>query len=84
FTLTNEQGLKVVEKVKQGNTTFTLNSLGEIKTGGDTLADFSSRGPSNRTYDIKPEFTAPGVAVFSSVPAYVNGVDHQNDYEHAY
>lgn len=84
FALTNEQGLKLVEKVKQTNTTFTLNSLGEIKTKGDTLAGFSSRGPSNRYYDIKPEFTAPGVAVHSSVPAYVNGVDHLNDYNYAY
>lgn len=84
LTLTNEQGLQIVEKVKQGNTTFTLNTLGEIKTGGDTLAAFSSRGPSYRNYDIKPEVTAPGVAVFSSVPAYENGIAHLNDYGYAY
>ncbi|MGG2028777.1 S8 family serine peptidase [Gottfriedia sp. S16(2024)] len=84
FTLTNEQGLKVVDQVKQGNATFTLNSIGEMKTSGDTLADFSSRGPSNRFYDIKPEMTAPGVAVFSSVPAYQNGPNHLNDYTNAY
>ncbi|WP_141550902.1 S8 family serine peptidase [Bacillus sp. AFS041924] len=84
FTLTNDQGIKVVEKVNQGNTTFTLNSIGEMKTNGDTLADFSSRGPSNRLYDIKPEVTAPGVAVFSSVPAYENGPEHLTDYTNAY
>ncbi|MFF3021334.1 S8 family serine peptidase [Gottfriedia sp. NPDC057948] len=84
FSLTNEDGLKVVNRVKQGNATFTLNSIGEMKTGGDTLADFSSRGPSNRFYDIKPEVTAPGVAVFSSVPAYENGPEHLTDYTNAY
>lgn len=84
FTLTNEQGLKVLDKVNQGNATFSINSIGEMKTGGDNLADFSSRGPSNRFYDIKPEVTAPGVAVFSSVPAYQNGPNHLTDYTNAY
>jgi hypothetical protein len=40
--------------------------------------------PARRYYDIKPEVTAPGVAVFSSIPAYYNGVTHKDDYEHAY
>lgn len=84
FTLTNEQGLKVAEKVKQGDTSFILNTLGEYKTSGDKMAAFSSRGPSYRNYDIKPELTAPGVAVYSSVPAYMNGEEHQNNYQYAY
>ncbi|WP_108669099.1 S8 family serine peptidase [Peribacillus acanthi] len=84
FTLTNEQGLQVKEMVKQGNATFTLNTLGELKTSGDTMAAFSSRGPSYRIYDIKPEVTAPGVGVYSSVPSYVNGIEHQGNYEYAY
>ncbi|MGD6959485.1 S8 family serine peptidase [Rossellomorea aquimaris] len=84
FSLTNEQGLQLVELVKQDSATFTLDTIGELKTNGDTLADFSSRGPSNRIYDIKPEVTAPGVAVYSSVPAYVHGEEHLNDYQYAY
>ncbi|MFP7296381.1 S8 family serine peptidase [Neobacillus niacini] len=84
FTLTNEQGLQVLNKVREGNITFTLNTLSEYKTSGDKMAAFSSRGPSYKNYDIKPEITAPGVAVYSSVPAYMNGEELQNNYQFAY
>lgn len=40
----------------------------EIRSGNvDILAGFSSRGPTAFTADIKPDFTAPGVNVYSSV-----------------
>ncbi|QIA26557.1 S8 family serine peptidase [Thermaerobacter sp. PB12/4term] len=40
----------------------------EIRTGsGDILAGFSSRGPTPYTYLIKPDVTAPGVNIYSSV-----------------
>jgi hypothetical protein len=39
---------------------------------GDIMASFSSRGPNN-TFDVlKPDVTAPGVAVFA---AYMNGIE---------
>jgi minor extracellular serine protease Vpr len=37
-----------------------------VTTNGNILADFSSRGPAN-LLDIKPDVTAPGVNVFSSI-----------------
>ncbi len=34
----------------------------------DHLANFSSKGPSNETYSLKPDITAPGVFIYSSTP----------------
>ncbi|MFD3445648.1 S8 family serine peptidase [Microbacteriaceae bacterium 4G12] len=82
FSLTNAQGLALQEKAK--GATFSFDKLENTTTKGDKLAGFSSRGPARGTYDIKPEVTAPGVGVLSSVPTYVNGPDHIGDYEHAY
>jgi minor extracellular serine protease Vpr len=38
-----------------------------LTANADIIAGFSSRGPANFTENIKPDFTAPGVNVFSSV-----------------
>ncbi|WP_179292746.1 S8 family serine peptidase [Bacillus sp. 7884-1] len=84
FNLLNEQGTQLVNMLKNGAVNLTINEFGTYTMPGDKLADFSSRGPARRYYDIKPEVTAPGVAVFSSIPAYYNGVAHKDDYEHAY
>ncbi|MGG0176544.1 S8 family serine peptidase [Gottfriedia acidiceleris] len=83
FTLTNAQGLALKSKVNAAST-FTFNELNEIQTKADELADFSSRGPARVTYDIKPEITAPGVGVFSTVPAYIINKNTPNDYKYAY
>jgi len=84
FSLTQEDGLKVKEQLTAGNKSFTFSNLTVTKTQGDTLADFSSRGPAKITYDIKPEVTAPGVSVLSSVPAYIGNHDAPTDYKYAY
>lgn len=82
FSLTKEEGEKLKNSLEQGKT-ITFSNLGEIKTEGDRLADFSSRGPSRMNYDIKPEIVAPGVSVLSTVPSYIN--DKENGtYQYAY
>ncbi|MCM2534670.1 S8 family serine peptidase [Neobacillus pocheonensis] len=35
-------------------------------------------------YDIKPEVTAPGVSVYSTVPPYMHGADQIGNYQYAY
>ncbi|KAB7671832.1 S8 family serine peptidase [Bacillus sp. B1-b2] len=40
----------------------------EMEWEKDILADFSSRGPVTRTWDIKPDVIAPGVVINSTVP----------------
>lgn len=51
---------------------------------GDYVASFSSRGPnSDGTLGIKPDVTAPGVAVMSSIPAWSKLLPDQT-YDKAY
>ncbi len=44
----------------------TDRTLVESKTPADTIADFSSRGPRGFDSFLKPEITAPGVAIFAA------------------
>ncbi|WP_176545163.1 S8 family serine peptidase [Bacillus sp. AFS041924] len=83
FSMSYEQGATLVAKI--GTTpTFSFDEVGEVTDEGNKLASFSSRGPARITYDIKPEVTAPGVAVFSTVPSYMHGADQIGKYEYAY
>jgi subtilisin family serine protease len=84
FTLSNVDGLALNQKIQAGSTNFTFTDMSEAKTEGDTLADFSSRGPSRMTYDIKPEITAPGVSVLSTVPSFINSPTDPTNYSIAY
>jgi minor extracellular serine protease Vpr len=47
------------------------NDFTKSTVAGDRIAEFSSRGPnSDGNYSIKPDLSAPGVMIYSSVPAY--------------
>ncbi|TYS76730.1 S8 family serine peptidase [Rossellomorea aquimaris] len=85
FSLSDEQGNAMKQALTSGNATFSFDELVDpVVTGGDVLADFSSRGPSRVLYDIKPEVTAPGVSVMSTVPSYMHGEDQIGNYQYAY
>ena len=88
FSVSNSEGSAILSAIKAGNASFTFGDYTKIKTASDELAGFSSRGPSRVNYDIKPEVTAPGVAIMSTVPFYINNknVDgtHTEDYQYAY
>ncbi|MFF2878902.1 S8 family serine peptidase [Gottfriedia sp. NPDC057991] len=93
FLINSSQGLNIQIKIPtseamKGKTVdFTFGNMSQSVTTGNKLADFSSRGPSRVLYDIKPEVTAPGVSVFSTVPSYMHKDDNGNpltDYQYAY
>lgn len=88
FSVSNSEGKAILAAIQAGNASFTFGDYSKVKTTSDELAGFSSRGPSRVNYDIKPEVTAPGVAIMSTVPFYVNNktVDgtHTEDYKYAY
>ncbi|WP_057913714.1 S8 family serine peptidase [Peribacillus muralis] len=66
------------------NTSLTFGDLANLQTEGDSLASFSSRGPVGTSYDIKPDVVAPGVAIFSTIPEYMNSPQDGVDYTKAY
>lgn len=90
FLVNNAQGKALASKLplvgasKGTSLGFTFSNMKQIVTMGDKLAPFSSRGPSRVLYDIKPEVTAPGVSVFSTVPSYMHGADQIGNYQYAY
>ncbi|OMF66217.1 S8 family serine peptidase [Paenibacillus glucanolyticus] len=53
------------------------------RTEGDEMNSSSSRGPAQKTLDIKPDVVAPGTSILSSVPAYGKD-DPGADYSTAY
>ncbi|MFB4213046.1 S8 family serine peptidase [Shouchella sp. JSM 1781072] len=83
FSLTYEQGRAIVDLLDE-DATVTFGDMSAFTTIGDTLADFSSRGPVNYTAAIKPEVVAPGVDVLSTVPSYMAGPEFIGDYEFSY
>ncbi|MGG1674313.1 S8 family serine peptidase [Neobacillus sp. NRS-1170] len=93
FLINSKQGYAIINDLPlttaklDASIDFTFGNMSQTATQGNKLADFSSRGPSRVLYDIKPEVTAPGVSVFSTVPSYMHKDDNGNaltDYQNAY
>ncbi|MFA9559074.1 S8 family serine peptidase [Evansella sp. AB-rgal1] len=70
-------GQKLLAELALGNNTvsFDIEFAYEV---GETVADFSSRGPVMNTWMIKPDVGAPGVNIVSTIPT------HNPDNPHGY
>jgi minor extracellular serine protease Vpr len=82
FNMKDTDGTALAAAIDAATGPVTINVSDFISQtyAGDELTDSSSRGPVKETYDIKPDFTAPGTSIYSSVPGY--GVEAA--YETAY
>ena len=67
--LSSEDGEKLVSQLKAGGTKATFN-LSVAKSLTEQMADFSSRGPVMDTWMIKPDVSAPGVNIVSTIPTH--------------
>ncbi len=56
--------------LETGPGTVTFGNYNSTQSTGDDVNDSSSRGPSSPNFDIKPDVTAPGTNIMSSIPAY--------------
>ena len=63
--LSQTDGKALLGKVNEITVAFDIKFAGRI---GETVADFSSRGPVMETWMIKPDVSAPGVNIVSTFP----------------
>ncbi|TMW71902.1 peptidase S8 [Alteribacter natronophilus] len=70
-------GQKLLAELEAGNNTVSFD-IEFDKEVGETVADFSSRGPVTLTWMIKPDVSAPGVNITSTIPT------HNSDNPHGY
>nr|WP_226682403.1 S8 family serine peptidase [Sutcliffiella horikoshii] len=75
--LDDVDGAKMLEELENGNNEVTIG-IEFAETIGETMADFSSRGPVVDTWMIKPDVSAPGVDIVSTVPT------HNSENPHGY
>ena len=69
FKLTKEVGEMMAATLSQNTTGLQVEFNNQFANNvEETMADFSSRGPVVNTWMIKPDLSAPGVDVVSSVP----------------
>lgn len=63
--------------------TITFNSFEDSVTSGDQVNASSSRGPSTPNFDIKPDVSAPGTNILSTVPLF-ESLTPDSDYSTSY
>ncbi|WP_319799506.1 S8 family serine peptidase [Jeotgalibacillus aurantiacus] len=71
--MSNEDGLKLLAELEAENNTVSFNVAFDREVG-ETMAGFSSRGPVIDTWMVKPDVSAPGVNIVSTIPTHDENV----------
>jgi minor extracellular serine protease Vpr len=66
---TLEDGQKLLAELEKGKNKVSFN-IAHSQRVGETMASFSSRGPAFGTWMIKPDVSAPGVNITSTIPTH--------------
>ncbi|ATP39013.1 hypothetical protein CSE16_02675 [Solibacillus sp. R5-41] len=70
YDMSQTDGEAIRAALKEGSGTITFGNFGSTQTAGDEVNDSSSRGPSTPNFDIKPDVSAPGTNIMSTIPMY--------------
>ncbi len=70
YDLSQTDGDAIRAALAKGPGTVTFANFNKTMTTGDEVNDSSSRGPSTPNFDIKPDVSAPGTNIMSTIPMY--------------
>jgi len=70
YDLSLTDGEAIRAALKNGRGTVKFADFNKTMTIGDDVNDSSSRGPSTPNFDIKPDVSAPGTNIMSTIPMY--------------
>ncbi len=76
-------GVAIRTALEGADGAVTFTNVQSTTTKGDEVNDSSSRGPSVPNFDIKPDVSAPGTNIMSTIPMYKADFPDVT-YEHAY
>ena len=82
-TCPKRMGRQSVQHLQNEKEQYHSNFDNLTLTAGDEVNSSSSRGPSIPNFDIKPDVTAPGTNIMSTIPMYKADFPEAT-YEHAY
>ena len=83
FDMSQTDGEAIRAALAQSAGTISFGNFDKTLTAGDEVTASSSRGPSTPNFDIKPDVTAPGTNIMSTIPMYKADFPEAT-YEHAY
>ncbi|WP_252501969.1 S8 family serine peptidase [Sporosarcina sp. Marseille-Q4943] len=70
FDMSQTDGDAIRAALAQAEGTISFGNFDKTMTAGDEVNNSSSRGPSTPNFDIKPDVTAPGTNIMSTIPMY--------------
>ncbi|MFJ7970194.1 S8 family serine peptidase [Psychrobacillus sp. NPDC096389] len=70
FDMSQTDGEAIRAALNGGTGKVSFGNFNSTATVGDEVNDSSSRGPSTPNFDIKPDVSAPGTNIMSTIPMY--------------